>query len=94
MFICHSNEGGNFRGENEYANEVAVIVEVENGLTNSKGRFGGSELQIMQYEVGLQSVRIWKYRKILFPLFFLEIRGDGVYLKHQFVKGRKKTKMG
>ena len=39
MFICHTNEGGNFRGENEYAHEVDVIVQVADGEITANGRF-------------------------------------------------------
>ena len=39
MFICHTNEGGNFRGENAHAHEVDVIVQVADGEITANGRF-------------------------------------------------------
>ncbi len=44
IFIYHTTKEGNFKGVNEHAHEVDVIVQVDNGKATSKGRFnaGGS----------------------------------------------------
>ena len=40
IFIFHATKDGKFKGGNELAHEVDVIIEVENGLATGKGRFG------------------------------------------------------
>ena len=44
IFIYHSTKEGKFRGGNEHAHEVDVIIQVEKGKATSTGRFnaGGS----------------------------------------------------
>lgn len=44
IFIYHTTKEGNFKGVNEHAHEVDVIVQVEKGKATSTGRFnaGGS----------------------------------------------------
>jgi predicted ATP-dependent serine protease len=39
IFIYHSTKEGKFRGGNEHAHEVDVIIEVVNGEASSVGRF-------------------------------------------------------
>lgn len=47
IFIYHTTKEGNFRGKNENAHEVDVIIEVANGKAKGNGRFGiGSEIFI------------------------------------------------
>lgn len=40
IFIYHTTKEGNFRGKNENAHEVDVIIEVANGKAKGNGRFG------------------------------------------------------
>lgn len=40
VFIFHSTKDGKFRGGNELAHEVDVIIEVEAGVAKASGRFG------------------------------------------------------
>ena len=44
IFIYHTTKEGNFKGVNEHAHEVDVIVQVDKGKATSTGRFnaGGS----------------------------------------------------
>lgn len=43
----HSTKEGKFRGGNEYAHEVDVIMQVEPGLAKASGRFNsGGEMKI------------------------------------------------
>ena len=44
IFIYHTTKEGNFKGVNEHAHEVDVIVQVDKGRATSTGRFnaGGS----------------------------------------------------
>lgn len=46
LFIFHATKEGKFRGGNELAHEVDVIIEVENGLAKGKGRFGQGEIGV------------------------------------------------
>lgn len=39
IFIFHSTKDGNFRGKNEFAHDVDVIVKVESGKVKANGRF-------------------------------------------------------
>lgn len=41
IFIFHSTKNGDFRGGQENAHDVDVIVEIENGIATGRGRFGG-----------------------------------------------------
>lgn len=43
IFIYHTTKEGNFRGKNENAHEVDVIIEVANGKAKGNGRFGIGE---------------------------------------------------
>lgn len=46
IFIFHATKDGKFRGENNLAHEVDVIIEVEPGLAKASGRFNaGGELK-------------------------------------------------
>jgi len=40
IFIFHATKDGKFRGGNELAHEVDVIIEVEPGQAKASGRFG------------------------------------------------------
>ncbi|HCT31018.1 MAG TPA: hypothetical protein DIW31_09865, partial [Bacteroidales bacterium] len=40
VFIFHTTKEGNFRGQQDFAHDVDVIVEVETGLAKANGRFG------------------------------------------------------
>ena len=40
VFIFHTTKEGNFRGQQDFAHDVDVIIEVENGVAKSNGRFG------------------------------------------------------
>jgi hypothetical protein len=47
VFIYHTTKEGNFRGKNENAHEVDVIVEVSDGKATGNGRFGiGGEVAV------------------------------------------------
>lgn len=46
IFIFHATKDGKFKGGNELAHEVDVIIEVENGLAKGKGQFGHSEMKV------------------------------------------------
>jgi len=46
IFIFHATKDGKFRGGNELADEVDVIIEVENGRASGKGRFGQGEVEV------------------------------------------------
>jgi hypothetical protein len=49
IFIFHSTKDGNFRGKNQFAHDVDVIVKVENGKATANGRFGiGGKIDIAQ----------------------------------------------
>jgi hypothetical protein len=39
IFIYHTTKEGKFKGVNEHAHEVDVIVQVEKGKATSTGRF-------------------------------------------------------
>lgn len=40
IFIFHTTKEGNFRGKQDFAHDVDVIIEVENGIAKANGRFG------------------------------------------------------
>lgn len=40
VFIFHSTKEGNFRGQQDFAHDVDVIINVENGIAKANGRFG------------------------------------------------------
>jgi predicted ATP-dependent serine protease len=40
IFIFHTTKEGNFRGKQDFAHDVDVIIEVENGVAMANGRFG------------------------------------------------------
>ena len=40
IFIFHTTKDGNFRGQQDFAHDVDVIIEVENGIAKANGRFG------------------------------------------------------
>lgn len=40
IFIFHTTKDGNFRGQQDFAHDVDVIIEVENGVAKANGRFG------------------------------------------------------
>jgi len=46
IFIYHTTKEGNFRGKNENAHEVDVIIEVADGKAKGNGRFGMGEITI------------------------------------------------
>lgn len=46
IFIFHATKDGKFKGGNELAHEVDVIIEVENGMAKGKGRFGQGEMRV------------------------------------------------
>ena len=47
IFIYHSTKEGKFKGENEHAHEVDVIIQVDKGKASSTGRFrAGGEMKI------------------------------------------------
>ncbi|NJK93781.1 MAG: AAA family ATPase [Bacteroidales bacterium] len=47
IFIFHTTKAGNFRGQQDFAHDVDVIIEVEKGVAKAKGRFGvGEKLEI------------------------------------------------
>lgn len=45
VYIFHSTKDGRFRGGNELAHEVDVIIEVQSGRAIGKGRFGNGEIR-------------------------------------------------
>ena len=49
IFIFHTTKEGNFRGKQDFAHDVDVIIEVENGIAKANGRFGvGGKLEVFQ----------------------------------------------
>jgi regulator of replication initiation timing len=47
IFIFHTTKEGNFRGRQDFAHDVDVIIEVENGIAKANGRFGvGGRLKV------------------------------------------------
>lgn len=47
VFIFHTTKEGNFRGKQDFAHDVDVIVEVKEGIAKANGRFGiGGQLDI------------------------------------------------
>ena len=47
VFIFHTTKEGNFRGQQDFAHDVDVIIEVENGIAKANGRFGiGGKMNI------------------------------------------------
>lgn len=47
IFIFHTTKEGNFRGKQDFAHDVDVIIDVENGVAKANGRFSvGQELNI------------------------------------------------
>jgi purine-nucleoside phosphorylase len=40
VFIFHTTKEGNFRGKQDFAHDVDVIIDVENGVAKANGRFG------------------------------------------------------
>jgi hypothetical protein len=47
IFTFHTTKEGNFRGKQDFAHDVDVIIEVENGVAKANGRFGvGSSVKI------------------------------------------------
>jgi predicted ATP-dependent serine protease len=47
-FICivQSTKTGNFRGSQEWSHNADVLITVEAGFANSRGRFGAGEMEI------------------------------------------------
>jgi len=43
IFIFHSTKNGQFRGQNQFAHDVDVIIEVKEGEARANGRFKPSE---------------------------------------------------
>jgi len=47
VFIFHTTKEGNFRGKQDFAHDVDVIIEVENGVAKANGRFGvGGRMEV------------------------------------------------
>jgi hypothetical protein len=47
IFIYHTTKGGQFRGNQEHAHDVDVIIEVADGKAKGNGRFGvGGEIDV------------------------------------------------
>ncbi|HEY4787344.1 MAG TPA: hypothetical protein VIH57_14895 [Bacteroidales bacterium] len=47
IFIFHTTKEGNFRGKQDFAHDVDVIIGVENGVAKANGRFGvGGSLDV------------------------------------------------
>jgi hypothetical protein len=47
IFIFHTTKEGNFRGRQDFAHDVDVIIEVENGIAKANGRFGvGGKIEV------------------------------------------------
>jgi len=40
IYIFHTTKEGNFRGKQDFAHDMDVIIEVENGVAKANGRFG------------------------------------------------------
>jgi hypothetical protein len=43
IFIFHTTKEGNFRGKQDFAHDVDMIIKVENGAAKANGRFGVGE---------------------------------------------------
>lgn len=49
IFIFHTTKEGNFRGKQDFAHDVDVIIEVENGVAKANGRFGvGGQMDVFE----------------------------------------------
>jgi DNA repair protein RadC len=49
IFIFHTTKDGKFRGKQDFAHDVDVIIEVENGVAKANGRFGiGQTLNVFK----------------------------------------------
>ncbi|MFN8209254.1 MAG: AAA family ATPase, partial [Bacteroidales bacterium] len=46
IYIFHTTKDGKFRGKQDFAHDVDVIIEVEKGEARANGRFGGGKLKI------------------------------------------------
>jgi hypothetical protein len=46
--VFSSTKDGNFRGENEWAHDVDVLVDVASGVASAQGRFGGGDYEIFK----------------------------------------------
>ena len=46
IFIFHTTKTGQFRGENQFAHDVDVIIEVVDGKAKGNGRFGWGEIEV------------------------------------------------
>jgi hypothetical protein len=46
IFIFHTTKEGNFRGQQDFAHDVDVIIEVVNGIAKANGRFGMGIIEI------------------------------------------------
>ena len=43
MYVFQATKDGNFKGSNEFAHDVDVVIEVDNGIAfTEKSRFGGN----------------------------------------------------
>ena len=54
IFIYHTTKEGNFKGVNEHAHEVDVIVQVDEGKATSTGRFnavGSMEIYLINVSI-------------------------------------------
>ncbi len=50
IYIFHTTKEGNFRGKQDFAHDVDVIINVENGMAKANGRFGiGGSINILIY---------------------------------------------
>jgi len=48
VFIFHTTKVGNFRGQQDFAHDVDVIINVENGSAKASGRFGvGGSIKVL-----------------------------------------------
>ncbi len=47
IFIFHSTKNGQFRGQNQFAHDVDVIIEVKDGIAKANGRFSpGGQIKL------------------------------------------------
>ena len=46
IFVFHTTKNGQFKGQNQFAHDVDVIIEVADGKAKGNGRFGWGEVEV------------------------------------------------
>ena len=45
-FLVCTTKNGQFKGQNQFAHDVDVIIEVDGGKAKGNGRFGWGEIEV------------------------------------------------